>query len=320
MLLVTLVVVGHTWVLLPDTQAKNWSYDFLYLWHMPAFLIVTGYLSRSFTWSRRHLSRLATTVLVPYLVFEAVMSTYRIRVGGEDGIERPFLEPHWPMWFLAVLFFWRLATPLLKRLPAPVPVAAVISLLGGLLAGDVLDLGRATGMLPFFVLGLVARPEHVEALRSPRARRLGAGLLVLGFLGAYLIDGRLQTEWLYWRSGYETLGLTLWEGAAVRAGLLVVATALALAALSLVPTRGGWFTSLGAATMVVYLFHGFVVKAAEYADLLSWAAAAPWLGLLLSSVAAALLALALAAPPVAGRLNTLVDPIGAYRRRHLSRR
>lgn len=29
MVLVTLVVVGHSWVLLPDHTARHWAYDFL---------------------------------------------------------------------------------------------------------------------------------------------------------------------------------------------------------------------------------------------------------------------------------------------------
>ena len=40
---------------------------------------------------------------------------------------------------------------------------------------------------------------------------------------------------------------------------------LALSALSLIPRSQRWFTPLGSASLVVYLFHGFVVKGAEYA-------------------------------------------------------
>jgi fucose 4-O-acetylase-like acetyltransferase len=315
MLLVTLVVIGHSWVLLPeDTLARNWFYDFLYLWHMPAFLVVTGYLSRSFTWSRRNLSRLVTTVAVPYVVFEALMSTFRVRVGGEDGIDTLFLEPHWPMWFLAALFFWRLATPLLKAVPAPLAVAVVVSLLGGLLAGDVLDLGRVTGMLPFFVLGLVARPEHVDRLRTRSARTLGAVLLALALAVAPFIDGLMRTEWLYWRSGYDVMEVSFVEGALVRLGLIVVATLLSLSALSLVPRGTTWFTALGGATMTVYLFHGFFIRGAEYTGVLEWTSAAPWTGLLATTAASVVLAVTLAAPPVARRLDVVIDPVGAFRR------
>jgi fucose 4-O-acetylase-like acetyltransferase len=321
MLLVTLVVVGHAWVLLPeDSLARNWSYDFLYLWHMPAFVVVTGYLSRSFTWSRRNLGRLLTVVAVPYVVFEAAMSAFRVEVGGETGIDDLFVEPHWPMWFLAALFLWRLAVPVLRAAPAPLLIAVAVSLLGGLLAGDALDLGRVTGMLPFFVLGLTARPEHLERLRSATARKWAALLLAGAFLLAPFIDGRIKTEWFYWRSGYDALEVSFAQGAGIRLGLLAVSAVLALSALALVPRGAGWYSSLGAASMVVYLFHGFAIRGAEYAGLVDWATAAPWLGLLVTTVAAVALALVLAAPPVAQRLNVVVDPVGALRQRTRGRR
>lgn len=315
MLLVTLVVVGHSWVLLPeDSLARNWFYDFLYLWHMPAFVVVTGYLSRSFRWSRRNLSRLVTVVGVPYVVFEAAMSWFRIQVGNEEGIERLFLQPHWPMWFLAALFLWRLATPVLTAVPFPLPVAVAVSLLGGLLVGDILDLGRATGMLPFFVLGLSATRERLELLRRRTTRRMAVPVLGVAFLAAYGIDGRMATEWLYWRSGYDALGVTFVEGASIRLALLIVASVLTLSALTLVPHRSGWVTRLGGASMVVYLFHGFVVRGAEYAGATDWAASRPWLGLVVTTTASVGIALILAAPPVARRLNALVDPVGTLRR------
>ena len=68
--LVTLVVIGHMWTLLPDAGAKVWLYDFLYYWHVPAFVIVTGYLSRNFDYSHDRLRALFRTVVVPYMVFE----------------------------------------------------------------------------------------------------------------------------------------------------------------------------------------------------------------------------------------------------------
>jgi len=54
MTLVTLVVVGHSWGLLGATTLDLHLYDFLYYWHIPAFVLITGHLSRSFDWDRRH--------------------------------------------------------------------------------------------------------------------------------------------------------------------------------------------------------------------------------------------------------------------------
>ena len=100
---------------------------------MPAFVLVTGYLSRSFTFTRRNLHKLVTTVVVPYLVFETLLALFRTVVGHENlGVL--YLSPHWPMWYLSALFLWRLATPLLTRLrPARrMAVAVAVSLVGGL--------------------------------------------------------------------------------------------------------------------------------------------------------------------------------------------
>jgi fucose 4-O-acetylase-like acetyltransferase len=229
-----------------------------------------------------------------------------------------FADPHWPMWYLAVLFLWRLATPLLRS-PGALAVAVAVALFGGYLGAEVFDTARAMGLLPFFVMGLLVRREHLDLLRQRAARLVGAAVMTLGFLGASLIDGRLATEWLYWRSGYSELDATLAEGMAVRAGLLVVCTLLAVSFFTLVPRRGGWFARLGAATLVVYLFHGFFVKTAEYAGLGAWAAEHPALAVLVTTTASVVLALTLAAPPVARRLNVAVDPVGSWRRHRQNR-
>ena len=42
MALVTLVVIGHGWTLLPLDSFDGHLYDFLYSWHIPAFVLVTG--------------------------------------------------------------------------------------------------------------------------------------------------------------------------------------------------------------------------------------------------------------------------------------
>ena len=156
MLLVTLVVVGHSWTLLPQGTAVQLGYDWLYLWHMPAFVMVTGYLSRRFTYSWRNMRRLVTTVVVPYLLFEGLFAAFRVYVGGET-LERLWLNPHWPLWYLVALFFWRLATPFFRRTALPLTLAVGVSLVGGIAGIETLDLSRTTGILPFFVAGLLAR-------------------------------------------------------------------------------------------------------------------------------------------------------------------
>ncbi len=310
MVLVTLVVVGHSWTLLPDVSTSSPVYVFLYSFHVPAFVLVTGYLSRSFTFTRRNLHKLVTTVVVPYLVFETLLALFRTVVGHENfGVL--YISPHWPMWYLTVLFLWRLATPLLTRLRPPVAmaVAVAVCLVGGLNTVPALDLPRTFGLLPFFVAGLVMTREQLDWLARPRVRVVATGLMAVAFGVATVAAGHFSKEWLYWRTGYPDLDVPFWLGAGVRLGLLVVAGTLALSALSLVPRSQRWFTSLGSASLVVYLCHGFVVKGAEYAGVGTLSERDPVTAFLAVTGAAVLVSLALAATPVSRRLNKLVDPI-----------
>ncbi|MDP3891333.1 acyltransferase family protein [Nocardioides sp.] len=310
MTLVTLVVVGHAWVLLPASDARDTAYHALYAWHVPAFVMVTGYLSRSFAWTLPRFRALLLTVAVPYLVFEAAMALFRTTVGGED-LDRLFIDPHWPMWYLAALFLWRLVTPIFLRIPHPLMVAVVISLLGGYVGGDVLDIARTTGLLPFFVLGLVVRREHLTRIRTRGWRLVGVLGLVGTIVAAWFLHAPLSMELLYWRSTYAEAGFGNMTGPLARSALMAVAALTAVGVLALVPRRDGWFTALGPATLIVYLFHGFVVKGVEYTpSALAWAASAPHVGLLVVTAAAVAVALLLAAPPVARGLSPAIDPLG----------
>ena len=310
MALVTLVVVGHSWTLLPSNVVNDQAYDFLYLWHVPAFVFVTGYLSRSFDWTTVRLVALVRTVVVPYVLFETVLALFRVYVGHEQ-LEDLFADPHWPMWYLSALFFWRLSTPIFRPLWGGLLVAVGISLVAGMRAGDTLDMARILGLLPFFVLGLKATPERLERLRGRRPLKVAAGLTLLGLLvAAHWTDTWASTEWLYYRSEYGDLEPTDTRAVLVRAGLLVLGTVGAWAFLSLVPRVGGWFARMGSASLVVYLFHGFVVKALQYSSYPDWADAHPAVSLPLTTLGAVGLALLLASPPVSRRLGVLVDPVG----------
>lgn len=311
MSLVTLVVVGHAWTLLPNEPLVNHLYDFLYLWHVPAFVFVTGYLSRSFDWTRARLWQLVRTVAVPYVIFECAIALFRIHVGGEEMVDL-FLDPHWPLWYLSALFFWRLVAPCFRPLGAGVAVgvAIAISLGAGLWAGDALDSARIFGLLPFFVLGLKATPERLALLRRTPVRA-GAVVVFVGVAALTWVTERwVETEWLYYRSRYDELGGSDLEAIAIRAGLLLVGTVAGFAFLALVPRVPGWFARLGAATLVVYLFHGFAVKGVSYTGFPSWAADHLAVGLAATTLGGVGLSFLLAWPPVAARLGVLVDPFG----------
>lgn len=100
------------------------------------------------------------------------------------------------MWYLSVLFAWRLATPVVQRLPGALPVAVAICLAGGVTHGDTVEAARAMALLPFFVLGLCAQTGHLALLRRPAAVKAGAALMLAALGASVATHGHLVTEWL----------------------------------------------------------------------------------------------------------------------------
>jgi fucose 4-O-acetylase-like acetyltransferase len=316
MTLVTLVVVGHSWTLLPHDTGTDWAYDFLYAWHIPAFVIVTGYLSRGFAWTPAKLTALVRTVAVPYVIFEGALAWFRYHVGGV-ALDDLFTDPHWPMWYLSALFFWRLMAPAFGAMRARValPLAVAISLVAGTFAPDTFDSARILGLLPFFVLGLKLDRGHWDRLRPARLAPWGVLGVAVVLLVTRYTDRWGATEWYYYRSRYGSLASDDLHAVLIRSAVLALGLLGAVSVFVLVPRIGGWFARLGAATLVVYLCHGFFVLTAQYEGYPDWAAAHLAAAIPLTVAGAVALAMLLASPPVAGRLQLLIDPIGTLQRR-----
>ena len=145
-------------------------------------------------------------------------------------------------------------------------------------------------MLPFFVLGLKMHDGHWNLLRAPRARWYGVSVLVLLFVIARFSGQWFETEWLYYRSRYDALDPDNLRAIVIRLSLLLAGMAGAFAFFTLVPRTRTWFTAMGSATLVVYLFHGFFVLGAEFLGFPEWARDHMPLAWVLTTIAAPVLA------------------------------
>ncbi|MGA5701202.1 acyltransferase family protein [Peterkaempfera bronchialis] len=268
-LLLTLVVLGHTWSasrLGQDSTAVKAAYAWVYLFHMPAFILLSGYFSRGFTARPDQLARLISGVLVPYLAFECLYSLFRSQVLGQRHVDISLLDPWYAAWFLVALFLWRLSAPLWRAVRYPFATAVLISVLSGTTDnGNILSFGRVLQFLPFFVLGLQLRPEHFERLRTRRVRIGAAVLLAALVAGSYAVVPHARTlDWLSRERSYQELHSSLPHYLLLDAALLVGSLLACAAFLALVPTRTTWFTALGTRTMYAYLLHPMLVKLAQY--------------------------------------------------------
>ena len=270
-LAIVLVAAAHSWEpLMGGSRAVKAAYIVVYAFHMPAFIIISGYFSRSFTGRPAQIKRLLTGIVLPYIVFETAYSLLQ-RWAGHDHHAISLLDPYYLTWFLIALFIWRITSPIWKLVRQPLPIALLIAALATLspqITGD-LGMQRVLQFLPYFVVGLLMRPEHFDLVRRPGARLVAVPVFVVSLALAYLIVPHFQASWLYHEDAAKTLGASWWVGPIMTVCLFICSMALTACFYALVPRRHMWFTALGAATLYGYLLHGFVLKATVYTNVFS---------------------------------------------------
>lgn len=266
-LAIVLVAMGHAWEPLTDqSRTANALYLTVYAFHMPAFILISGYFSRNFDMSPARVRKLLTTVVAPYIAFEIAYTVFKRWADDDPGHQLSLLDPWYLTWFLIALFVWRVSTPLWKVVRWPVPVSLGIAALASVSPsiGDDFDLQRVLQFLPFFVIGLCARPEHFQLMRRREVRLLSLPVFAAALVVAWWAVPRMETGWLYHSSSAQELGAPWWTGPVMTFALFGCSMALTVGFLSWVPRRRTWFTVLGAGTLCGYLLHGFLAKGSRF--------------------------------------------------------
>jgi fucose 4-O-acetylase-like acetyltransferase len=118
--------------------------------------------------------------------------------------------------------------------------------------------------LPFFVLGLVMKPEHFHMVRRRSVRIASVPVFAVALAFSWWAVPRMNTAWFYHRDAAQELGAPWWTGPVMVLAMFGCSLVLTACFFAWVPRRHMWFTALGAGTLYGYLLHGFLVKAGDY--------------------------------------------------------
>nr|WP_228449761.1 acyltransferase family protein [Streptomyces alkaliterrae] len=309
-LTIVLVGLGHAWLpLRSDSRAAEALYYALYTFHMPAFIIISGYLSRSFEARPGQVKRLITGIAIPYLVFE-IAFTFFIRAVENPDREFTLLNPGYALWFLVALFIWRLTAPVWNALRWPLPIALAIAAAATTCPGigNDLNLQRVLQFLPFFVLGMRLRPEHFEMLRRRELKVAAVPIMAAALAFAYWAVPRMNKDWFLRDNAAQDLGVPWWVGVVMTLALFGCALLLTACFFAWVPTHRTWFTTLGAGTICAYLLHVYPIQLSRIYD---WYAM-PWVdsptGRIIITVITAVMMTALCTPPVRRAFRWVMEP------------
>lgn len=252
-ILICLVVFGHAIAPL-DSRVVETVEQWLYMFHMPAFVFVSGYLTRySRTWSPL---RLVLRLGFPYVVFSVIHALELAALTGEP-VSVTLLSPEWTLWYLLALLAWRLAAPLLRVDQWMVIVTVLVALIAGVfpILDTTLSAQRIFGFAPFFTLGLVWKDQWWRYVRNWPVRFAALAAFAGAFVWSWFTEDEVSRRIFFLHVGYEDLGHPEWYGMIVRFLVITVGGLLALGLLSWMSSSYKLMTGIGAATLPVYLLH-----------------------------------------------------------------
>lgn len=305
-LLSVLVVFGHALEpLLGGPPELLAAYSFVYLFHMPCFVVVAGALTAARPGGAAAADD-ALRLLVPLFLFHFLYVGFAAALGSDMPYSADPRVPFWMLWFLPSLFCWRLLLPYFASRTGLV-LATAAGLAAGCVAGlgDWFSLTRTLNFFPYFLLGHLLGRDRLAAVGGRPL--VGAAVLSAVAIGVFACWPEGGRWWLYRSVSYGTLGMTRLDGAVIQTGLHLLALVTGAAFLSLVPRGRTPFTAWGAHSLYPFLLHGFpLLVLARCSDRLAGLHPAAT-GLLLACVAVVVTS-ALASGPVRRVTQLVVEP------------
>lgn len=255
--LILLVVIGH---FIEPCYTNNLFLTILkwviFSFHMPAFIFISGYFSKK----DMGLEKLIQKLVIPYFIFELLYYfLYVFVIHKETGLY--FNRPKFSLWYLMSLFFWRIATPYLKRIPGNLFIAITGGLLIGFIQlGNFFSIPRTLFFYPFFLAGYYFQENWFDTVRRHwKAFTIGLAAAP-GLLGGWvLFTGQELTPFIFYgRYSYADMGLTNGVGLLVRLVCYGISFLAIFAVCAIIPRKKHFYSILGVRTMSIYLFHGLV--------------------------------------------------------------
>ncbi|PLR76107.1 acyltransferase [Bacillus sp. V3-13] len=262
-ILIFFVVFGHLLQsFIADNEIIHALYKAIYTFHMPAFILVSGFFAKGF-YQKGYLRKITKKLILPYLIFQLIYSVYYYYLYGQSQLTVDPLDPHWSLWFLVSLFFWNIMLLGFSKLKAvtAISISLVIALAIGYIdfISNYLSLSRTFVFFPLFLLGYYLKKEHLSSLFNVKARSVAALAFVIVFAWFYL-NPDINYQWLLGSKPYGEMGAASLAAMGKRLGFYLLSLMMVFSFFAFVPKKQYFFTDLGKNTLYVYLLHGFFVK------------------------------------------------------------
>lgn len=261
-LLIFMVVLGHFLEFSDISSEAAVNVDrFIYCFHMPAFIFVTGFWAKRYCVNGKVRAEKAATFFAYYAVFQLLFMGLRLVLNiSPKGLA--FFSPCRGLWYLLAVFILYLLTPLIEKLHA-IPVI-VVSLFFAVTVGldknasNYFAISRLLTFAPFYFMGYYLKDETIKKARSIKAAiRVPLGLLITAAVVAVLLiqDHTLSLKLFFAKHSFKELHLSVLKGSVLRLENIVLAVMMIAALLLMMPSKKLIFSRTGERSLQIFVLH-----------------------------------------------------------------
>lgn len=257
-LLIFLVVFGHSLeIYKKESIIINVIYIFIYLFHMPVFVFVSGYFSKNLDKCR---STAFKTFFIPFIVFNTLWNGLSAIFMGPSAFS--FFTPGWALWYLMSMFFWKVLIKDLVKIRYIFPLSILMGLCAGMFNefDALLSLSRTLVFLPFFLAGYYTSEHGLAILKKPsRLYSFCITVIALSFAIFTAQTDIIPVEFLYGSSPFETYTVPIWLGITSRALLYLIGFSFVFGLINVLKQTPTFFSKIGSNTFAVYILHTYLL-------------------------------------------------------------
>lgn len=250
--LIVLVIAGHVFMEFSGKYECDIVWEWIYIFHMPLFVFLSGYFSR-----KKYEMELLLSIwklVEPLIIFQTIAIIPKLFSNVSISI-MDILTPRWVLWYLLSLVFWRIIlqtipNKFLKQSIIILPITFCISIISGFLPFDrFLSIQRTLSFLPFFFLGYFMKGRN---LFLPSKYKL----LCAFFLLSTIILPIFFPQWLGKLTHADPYDN--YFGALQRIFVFLISLPMSLAFINICVNKS-WIAKQGRLTMQYYIYHAFTI-------------------------------------------------------------
>ncbi|WP_317368539.1 acyltransferase family protein [uncultured Tyzzerella sp.] len=257
-LLIFLVVFGHSLELLKNNyEIAKIIYTFIYIFHMPAFIFISGYFSKNLKKSQ---DTAFEKFLIPFLLITLPWNIVLVLLGITDFYS--FFTPAWAMWYLYSMFVWKLILPYILKIKNIFKVCLFLGILAGLFIefNDFMSISRTITFLPYFLAGYFFDETLIDKIKNKK-HIIFVLLILLTFTLSVIfsLSDSIPVEILWLDRPFINLKYPIRLGLVIRIILYFLGFLMTFALINITTCKQCFLSKIGKNTLSVYILHIFLI-------------------------------------------------------------